>query len=119
MEGLLFKLLEPLWSTASTAEMIDKLARTPLSKIIVISAVLTVLRIALYKYLKDTPQHQRFGVFKVAKWVDSFSDAVVYAAVVVFMLVRPFVARARQHKKPSRSRVHIGHDFTDDAQAIG
>lgn len=73
------------------ADLIDKLARTPLSIILILSLVLTVLRISVVPYLKKTPQHQRYGAFGVVKFFDSFFDAIVFAAVVVFMLVRPFV----------------------------
>lgn len=91
MEGWLINLYGPMLADGSMAENIDKLARTPLSKILILSAVLTVLRIALYPVIKKTPAHLKYGNYKVAKLVDSFCDAVVYAAVVVFMLVRPFV----------------------------
>lgn len=70
--------------------MIDKVARTPISQIVVFAVILTLLRVALFKYLKDTPAHKRSGFFSFARIVNDLSDALVYAAVVVFMLVRPF-----------------------------
>ena len=91
MEGWVHNFWGHMLADATMAENIDKLARTPLSKILVLSVVLTLLRLALYPVLKNTPDHQKFGKFKAIKFVDSFCDAVVYAAIVVFMLVRPFV----------------------------
>ncbi len=81
----------PVLAAATPAEMIDKLARTPLSQIAILGVVLTLLRVGLYKYLMTTARHQRYGAYPVVKFVDGIADAVVYAAVVVFMLVRPFV----------------------------
>ncbi|MBS1709054.1 MAG: signal peptidase I [Armatimonadetes bacterium] len=37
-----------------------------------------------------TPPHQRFGGYKVFQGINEFADALVYSAIVVFMLVRPF-----------------------------
>ena len=91
MEGWLFSVFGSMFADASMATNIDKLARTPLSKIIILSAVLTVLRTALVPVLKNTPDHLKYGKYKVVRFIDSVCDAVVYAAVVVFMLVRPFV----------------------------
>lgn len=91
MEGIVLNVLTAGYAT-SMAETIDKLARTPLSKILILSIVLTILRAALYPRLKSFQEHERFGgLYKGIKFVDGFSDAVVYAAIVVFMLVRPFV----------------------------
>lgn len=70
--------------------MIDKVARTPISQIVIFAIIFTIVRIALYKYLKDTPQHLRSGAYPVARIINDLADALVYAAVVVFMLVRPF-----------------------------
>jgi len=91
MEGWFFNLVTPMFAQATMAENIDKLARTPLSKILLLGVVLTVLRIALVPVLKNTPDHLKFGKYKAIKFIDSLFDAVVYAAIVVFMLVRPFV----------------------------
>lgn len=70
--------------------MIDKVARTPISQIVMFAIAFTIIRLALYKYLKDTPQHHRSGFYPAARIVNDLADALVYAAVVVFMLVRPF-----------------------------
>jgi signal peptidase I len=70
--------------------MIDKVARTPISQIVVFAIIFTLIRVALYKYLKDTPQHLRSGIYPAARIINDLADALVYAAVVVFMLVRPF-----------------------------
>ncbi len=69
---------------------IDKVARTSLSKIVIFAIVLTAVRLLLYPTIKNTPAHMRTGSYTFARWVNEICDALVYAAVVVFMLVRPF-----------------------------
>lgn len=69
---------------------IDKVARIPISNILWTSAALTVLRLGMYSYLKSTPQHLRTGFYPVAKFFNEVFDAIVYAGIVVFMIVRPF-----------------------------
>lgn len=70
--------------------IVDKLGRTPLSQIFILGLVLTAIRVALLPYFKKTPKHKRYGAYGVAKMVDGIADAIVYASIVVFMLVRPF-----------------------------
>lgn len=69
---------------------IDKVARTSLSTILIFSVCLTVLRLAVFPYLRNTPSHKRTGLFGFARFLNEISDALIYAAIVVFMLVRPF-----------------------------
>lgn len=69
---------------------IDKLARTSLSTILIFALVLTGIRLVLLPTIKNTPAHKRTGLFSFARVVNETSDALIYASVVVFMLVRPF-----------------------------
>lgn len=69
---------------------IDKVARTSLSKIVIFALVLTAIRLVLWPTIKNTPTHLRTGFYNFARWTNEICDALVYAAVVVFMLVRPF-----------------------------
>jgi signal peptidase I len=69
---------------------IDKVARTSLSTILLFSVVLTAVRLAAMPYLRNTPAHKRHGWFGFVRMVNELSDALIYAAIVVFMLVRPF-----------------------------
>lgn len=70
--------------------MIDKLARAPISQVVLFAIALTLVRVAIWPYLKNTPAHQRLGAYTFAKVVNEICDAVVYAGIVVFLLVRPF-----------------------------
>lgn len=78
----------------ATSDLIDKLARTPLSKVLIFVAILTVFRIALAPYLSKTPPHLRTGPYKVAAFLNEFLDAIIYAGVFVFMVIRPFGIQA-------------------------
>lgn len=69
---------------------IDRIARVPISTIVVFAGVLTLVRLALFPYIRKTPIHKRTGVYSFARVVNDISDAVLYAAIVVFLLVRPF-----------------------------
>ncbi|HTQ10391.1 MAG TPA: signal peptidase I [Fimbriimonadaceae bacterium] len=75
-------------------QTIDTLARTPLSEIVVFVVLCTTVRFALFNYLKKTAPHRRHGIYPVAKILNEAMDAIVYAGVFVFMLIRPFAVQA-------------------------
>jgi len=74
-------------------QFFDQLARTPLSKVLIFVAICTVLRVAIFPYLKKTAPHLRFGMYAQAKFLNEILDAIIYAGVVVFMLIRPFAVQ--------------------------
>ncbi len=80
--------------TGGTRETIDTLARTPISKIVIFAVVLTIVRFAIWPYLKKTPIHLRGFGFQIARFFSDSIDAVVYAAVFVFLVIRPFGVQA-------------------------
>jgi signal peptidase I len=72
--------------------LIDKLARTQLSTIVMVVAACTVVRILLsLTVLKPTPIHLRPNGYGIGKFINEFCDAVIYAGVFVFMVIRPFL----------------------------
>ncbi len=76
---------------SSVLQLVDKLARTPLSQVVIVMAIVTALRVLLFPKLVNTPPHLRSGSYGVAKFANEFFDAVVYAGVFVFLVIRPFV----------------------------
>ncbi|MDX2064115.1 MAG: signal peptidase I [Fimbriimonadaceae bacterium] len=80
--------------SASTRDTIDAIARTPLSQIVAVAVVLTALRAALAPVMERTPAHRRTGLFAVARFFNEGIDAIVYALVFVFLLIRPYVLQA-------------------------
>jgi signal peptidase I len=80
--------------TGGFQQTIDSLARTPLSQIVIFVVICSVVRAAAYSYLKNTLPHKRHGVYKLVKFVNEAMDAVIYAGVFVFMLIRPFAVQA-------------------------
>ena len=77
-----------------TREIIDNLARTPLSQVVIFVVVLTFVRIAIYPILAKTAPHKRGGTYRSARFLNEILDAFVYAGVFVFMLIRPFGVQA-------------------------
>jgi signal peptidase I len=75
---------------SSMMVLVDKLARTPLSQIVIFAAVLTGLRLIVHPLLIKTPRHRQGPAFSIGRFVNDVSDALIYAAVLVFLLVRPF-----------------------------
>lgn len=71
--------------------VIDRVARTPLSNVVIVVAVATVLRLLLFPILVKTPAHKRTGVFSFAKFSNELLDAIIYAGVFVFLIIRPFI----------------------------
>lgn len=75
-------------------EIVDNLARTPLSQVVMFVLVLTVIRLAVFPILRNTKPHKRGAQFGIAKVLNELLDAFVYAGVFVFMLIRPFGVQA-------------------------
>ncbi len=86
--------LLPLAQAGGTRQLVDTLARTPLSQIVILVVVLTGLRLAIYPTIKKTPPHMRHGAYPLYRYANEFLDALVYAAVFVFMVIRPFAIQA-------------------------
>lgn len=61
---------------------IETLARLPVSTVILSMVVFTVIRIAAVNW------HTRLGRF-----ISDFADAIIYAGILVYLVVRPFVAQ--------------------------
>ena len=78
----------------SLAEIIDGLARTPLSQVVMFVAVLTFLRVLLAPSIAKTPPHLRTGGFRALRLANELLDAIVYAGVFVFLIIRPFGVQA-------------------------
>ncbi|RYG87537.1 signal peptidase I [bacterium] len=72
-------------------EFIDALARTPQSTIFLFALGLTVLRLVVYPLLRRTAAHKRGPGYKFGRGLNEIADSLVYAAILIFFLVRPFV----------------------------
>jgi signal peptidase I len=79
---------------SSYRTLIDSAARTPLSEVVLIVAVLTVARMGIAPLLAKTPIHKRFAVYSGLRFANEVLDAIIYAGVFVFMVIRPFVIQA-------------------------
>lgn len=89
--------MSPLLAQASNEGLrntIDALARTPISIIVYIVAVCTALRLILYAVTHNIEPHKRNFGYHVARFSNEAMDAVVYALIFVFLLIRPFGVQA-------------------------
>jgi signal peptidase I len=74
--------------------IVDAIARTPLSKVIFFVALCTVVRLLLASYLMRTPPHSRGLGFTLGRWTNDLMDLLAYAGIVVFMVIRPYGVQA-------------------------
>jgi signal peptidase I len=74
--------------------VVDTMARTPLGNVVAFIAILSVFRLAIYPYLQFLPAAARGVEFALGKTVNEFLDALVYAGIFVFMIIRPFGVQA-------------------------
>lgn len=86
----MLELLAQVAPESSVRSTLDSIARTPLSQIVMFVSVCTLVRLAVFPVLKNTLPHLRSGGFTVARIANEIMDAIIYAAVFVFMLIRPF-----------------------------
>ncbi|MCW5937440.1 MAG: signal peptidase I [Fimbriimonadaceae bacterium] len=96
---------------SQTMAFVDRLARTPMSTVLVAAVVATVIRLAVYPYLTKTPIHLRQEGYRVVKFVNDAADAFVYAALIVFLLIRPFVLQTFQIPSGSMIDTLLINDF--------
>jgi len=88
--------MDPNWlplaqaQPAGTRELVDQLARTPISKIVILVAALTVMRVGLTYWLNQKNNRSN----RLGKSFSELLDAFIYAGVFVFMLIRPFAVQA-------------------------
>jgi len=97
---------------------VDNLARTPLSKVVVFVGVCTVLRLALMPYLYRAAQHRRGGLFTAGRILNELLDAIVYAGIVVFLVIRPFAIQAFRIPSGSMLDTLLINDFIVANKAI-
>ena len=104
--------------SGGAAQIIDNLARTPLSQVVLFVAVLTVIRVLLAPTLAKTPPHLRTGTYRVVRWTNDLLDAIVYAGVFVFLIIRPFGVQAFRIPSGSMWPTLYVNDFVVANKAI-
>src|ERR1700674_5453297 len=75
-------------------DLIEKLARTPISSVLLFALVCTVIRGGLHYYLLELNplDRQTFGA-KVVHFFHDLADALIYAGILVFLIIRPFAVQ--------------------------
>jgi signal peptidase I len=98
--------------------VVDKLARTPLSQVLMFVAVCTALRVLVHPYLTKVPPAERVGSYPFARFLNEVLDAIVYAGVFVFMVIRPFGIQAFQIPSESMEKTLLSGDFIVANKAV-
>lgn len=97
---------------------IDRIARTPLSQILLIALVLSAIRVVAFLITQKVPIHrQGFGV-KVLNFVSDLFDSIIYAAVFIFMVVRPYFFQTFQIPTGSMVPTNMVGDYIGLNKAI-
>ncbi len=99
-------------------KVIDNLARTPLSQVVLFVAALTVARMLMASTLAKTPPHLRTGGYRALRFANELFDAVVYAGVFVFLIIRPFGVQAFRIPSGSMWPTLYVNDFVVANKAI-
>jgi signal peptidase I len=71
-------------------QLIDKIARTPQSQIFIFALVLTIFRLVVFPYLKKQPVYKQGATYKFLAGISDLFDALIYAAVFIFLVIRPY-----------------------------
>lgn len=98
--------------------IIDNLARTPLSEVVIFVSICTFLRLIVFPILRKTPIHKRGAGYKAAGFFNELLDALIYAGVFVFMLIRPFMVQAFLIPSGSMVPTLLVNDFIVANKAI-
>lgn len=99
-------------------KLIDHIARTPLSQILIFALVLSIYRVASYKYVKNMPAHKRDGTWKIVSGISELFDALIYAAIFIFMVIRPYFFQTFQIPTGSMVPTNLVGDFIGLNKAI-
>lgn len=99
-------------------KIIDNLARTPLSQVVLLVGVLTVARVLIAPTLAKTPPHLRMGGYRALRFANELFDAIVYAGVFVFLIIRPFGVQAFRIPSGSMWPTLYVNDFVVANKAI-
>ena len=101
-----------------TQQLVDHLARTPLSQILIFAIVLSLYRLASFKFIHTMPLHRREGAWKTVRGIGELCDALVYAAIFIFMVIRPFFFQTFQIPTGSLHPTCMVGDFIGLNKAI-
>ena len=98
--------------------LVDKIARTPLSQVVLFVALCTIIRLTVFPKLVKTEPHLRSGSYVAAKFLNEAMDAIIYAGAFVFLLIRPFCIQAFQIPSESMEKTLLVGDYIVANKAI-
>lgn len=84
--------------------LVEKLARTPISDVLIFSLICSALRVGLHYYLlRLDPIKLPTPGPRILRFFHDLFDALIYAGILVFLLIRPFAVQT--FRIPSESMV--------------
>ena len=99
-------------------ETIDRIARTPLSQILILALVLTAIRLVAYVATTRTPVHKQGFFHKGMNVASDLIDSLIYAAVFIFMVVRPYFFQTFQFPTGSMVPTNLVGDYIGLNKAV-
>ena len=99
-------------------KLVDHIARTPLSQILIFALALTIYRVFTYPIIKSVPVQSRTGLWKLISSVGELCDALIYAAIFIFMVIRPYFFQTFQIPTGSMVPTNMVGDFIGLNKAI-
>ena len=75
-------------------DIVDKLARTPLSQVVIFVGILTVFRVLVLPLLRGARSNSKSIRVALGRFLNEIFDSLIFAGVLVFMLIRPFGVQA-------------------------
>ncbi len=114
----MFPFLAQVAEPNAFADKLDSLARTPLSQVVIVVAFCTIIRLAVFPKLMKTPPHMRSGTYSGLRILNEFMDAIIYAGVFVFLLIRPFAVQTFRIPSGSMFDTLLLNDFIIANKAV-
>ncbi len=93
LQTLSLQLLAQVDKPTGMIGFVDKLSRTSTATIGIVVISLTVLRLFLFILQNRISTHKRGLLYYTAKVFNELSDSIIYAFVLVFLLIRPYIGQ--------------------------
>ncbi|MDQ2986551.1 MAG: signal peptidase I [Armatimonadota bacterium] len=92
------------YEESGIAGLVEKLARTPIDQVVLFALVCTLVRVGIWRHLHGQEAHVRqMKSSRVLGFFQEVCDALIYAGILVFLLIRPYVIQT--FRIPSESMV--------------
>lgn len=82
--------------------MLEQLARASIGSVVLFALACTVIRVGLWLYLSRLdPLSSKLPINRILHVIQDFADALVYAGILVFLIIRPYFVQTFRIPTPS------------------